>query len=339
MKRIIILFVIFVVASVQCYTQPTLTYSGNAPQIGDIYNLHFVDAEGLSEGGSGANQVWSYTDLSVIESSQTTVMDPSATPFAADFPEANAAFLFEAGNYTYAVINTNYVENVGIAAEESGIDFIIHYTNPVRIINFPFAYGNSYTDDYQGNYTMQMMTVTQSGTRTFTADAYGTLTTPEGTFNDVLRVKSVHSEVDSFFMGTMFLYANTGTIEDYAWYTNSAKEPLFNLTYYTNSVTGTDTTAYYSGAPTFVPEPMHDEVCMKLYPVPAEDRMHITLSSGQTANLNIYDISGKKVFTGEGIEFQKDDPKAIDVSGLAPGTYFIHVHNQNLTVCRKFLKK
>ncbi len=339
MKKVLLFLSAFIFTLSQSFSQPTITFAGNAPQVGDVFNLNFVDADGLSEGASGAGQTWNYSGVTVTESNQTSVVAPSSTPFGGEFPDADAAFSMGSNSYSFAEITTSYMENVGVAAEESGFQFVIHYTDPVRVMNYPFNYGDSYSDTYRGSYTMQTMTVSQSGDKTFTADAHGTLITPEGTFNNILRIKSNYTQVDSFFMGAMFLYANTETLENYAWYSSSSKEPLFDLTYFTNSLTGTDTTAYYSGAPAYVTEPLNTGHSVHLYPVPAEDKIYLSFSAKQTVSLNIYDISGRNVYSEEGLKLGPEKTEMLNLSKLTPGTYFIQIHNQKLTLCRKFLKK
>ncbi|MDV7396316.1 hypothetical protein RZS08_33285, partial [Arthrospira platensis SPKY1] len=80
------------------------------------------------------------------------------------------------------------------------------------LFEFPLHYGDQMSDDIEGTNTVfaggSPFVTQRTGTTTTEVDGYGTLITPLGTFNNVLRVKRTESISDSF-MG----FATTQDVE------------------------------------------------------------------------------------------------------------------------------
>src|SRR6185436_6491431 len=103
----------------------------------------------LNEGNGGANQTWDFSSLTSINgSTEFDGVMASATPFAADFP--NAQFASSSYDYSGNIIY-NYFTNDdtlyttwGYESEQQNLI----YTNPRDILHYPFTYGNSFTDSY-----------------------------------------------------------------------------------------------------------------------------------------------------------------------------------------------
>ena len=89
--------------------------------------------------------------------------------------------------------------NIGIVADINTYGTIVVQYNkdPEKLMEFPFNYSDSYTDNYAGVFTMQsnkLATTNGSGTATVSADGWGTLLLPFGvSIDSVLRVKTVEN--------------------------------------------------------------------------------------------------------------------------------------------------
>ena len=60
MKKNYALIVLLVLTTSLVFSQPTITYNGNASQIGDVYYFSNTEDQ-LDPGPSGANQTWNFS--------------------------------------------------------------------------------------------------------------------------------------------------------------------------------------------------------------------------------------------------------------------------------------
>ena len=120
------------------------------------------------------------------------ILDPDNVPGNADFPTADFVWRlngFETYNF-YEVTDDSITLVGGVSLSGGEINFLTIYTNPEDGFQLPMTYGDNYTyysefDDYfLGNYIA-------SGDRngSVEVDGFGTLITPDGTFEDVLRLR------------------------------------------------------------------------------------------------------------------------------------------------------
>lgn len=325
---------------VALYGQPTITYSGNAPQIGDAYDLHLVDHTNIDPGPDGANQTWDYSGLPVTGSEQTDILDPASTPNGSSFPNATLAFKFSEDSYMYGELTTSYLDNLGIASEQSGFSFVLPYSDPLRLMVFPFAFNDSYSDTYRGSYSISVSTITQTGSITSTADAWGTLITPEGSYT-ALRVKSVQDGVDSVFVKGVLMETNETSVTNYSWYSNGSKEPLFNISISTSGGS-TDTIANYSGGPAGIREGQPELVReLDIYPVPARNQLNVALDmeQGSTLDFSVINILGQEMMQGKFTLHTGPNQKTIDISPLSEGVYYLTVKKEHYAQSMKFVKE
>jgi hypothetical protein len=69
-----------------------------------------------------------------------------------------------------------------------------------------------------------------------------------------------------------------------------------------------------------------------VYPNPVTDRLFITTENAQMIKIEVYSISGKKVF--ENLKFEN----SVDVSSLSKGIYFLEIISEEGRDIRKFIK-
>ncbi|HOZ75091.1 MAG TPA: hypothetical protein PLS51_05585 [Flavobacterium sp.] len=179
---------LFIMLSYIACSQPVMTSTDIIPFSWKIYNL---TTQGLTPGGSGANQIWNFESVAYEDSSFLMQSVPvNSTPFVENFPQTNFvqklsatidSFVYE--NYTLSQITSSGIETFATTNSE-GIEN--NYSPDTQFSPLPLTYNLSWNNTY---HTTEDETPLGSNN---TYDAYGTLITPFGTFTDVIRVKYVH---------------------------------------------------------------------------------------------------------------------------------------------------
>ena len=204
--------------------QISLNRADNYPQTGDSFVRVGCNTAGVTEGNSGENVTWDFSELTILGTfSGGSYLEPSETGVNADFPDANMAE--DVGNGVYYFYNVSDSEVAFLGFNNAG--FVVSYTEPQIQKVFPFTFADSNTNEATRVYDIYTGTVTTQ----IDADAYGTLFLPSGTFENVLRVHTVVTGEDVGTDGTTFSFSN----DTYEWYVADYPMPIFEITYTANS--------------------------------------------------------------------------------------------------------
>jgi len=329
-KLYIFIIILFGVLAMQA--QPTLNYPTNAPSIGDEINMQYVDHGGLTPGASGAGVSWDFGTLTNGDQMNVLVVDPTTTPYSGDFPTADVAFSTGGIAFAYNVIDNSGIYTLGYGADTGGVVILNVFTNMETMITYPFTFNSAFSDDFKGGFTAAGVELRQSGTVTTTGDAYGTISLPIGTFNNVLRVKSQRTQVDSMFLGAMFLQATVSSTVLYNWYTSSSTTPLFSLQ---TDNAGAPTSAFYEEGTTGIDDSKTQIINLMIYPNPATDNLTVSYSIDFDAEVNISVVNqlGQKVLN-ELKQYQQSGTitESIDISNIPAGIYYVQVSNGNKSI-------
>lgn len=173
-------------ASMSLWAQPSLLYTSQ-PSNGLSLDLYVGSI--APPGGSGPNQTWDFSSISLTKMGTFSFVDCSSTPFQSSYPTANFCYELQVtgqqNSYNYNITDSvsmfTLAENVS-----SGNPGKIYTPNPKQGLKFPFNYLDSFSDPWA-------RTDGGSGTVTRTYDAYGTLITSLGTNQNVVRITSSNS--------------------------------------------------------------------------------------------------------------------------------------------------
>ncbi|NTW34494.1 MAG: hypothetical protein HGB12_18045, partial [Bacteroidetes bacterium] len=199
----------------------SLTFANSGLLAGDLIKTHTADTTGIVQGPSGANQTWNFAALVVNPTLNTqTCVAPSTTPYASSFPTATVAISNGSSNYEYYKINTGEYINLGMVVSAN----VIPFSDPQKIVSYPFSYSNTLSDNIAATFVLGINTI-RKGTSTTTADAWGTLILPSGSYTNTLRIKIIQDYVDS-----NLYYKATTHQESYLWFDGTHKNPLLNIT-------------------------------------------------------------------------------------------------------------
>ena len=199
--------------------------NNHIPVFGDQYKIRDVDTTGVNPGNSGANQTWNFSGINILTDSVVfSWVDPSTTPYASSFPGAHIAEGNQIGYWYYTNVggDLSYIGS-GIGTAPNTVITIL--TDPEIIFKVPFTYTNTYTDNFSGTVNAAI-TMIRYGTITKTADAYGTIILPTGTYNNVLRLYS-HEDVTDSIAGVPVV--SRIVTDNYSWCSSQYKFPIFSI--------------------------------------------------------------------------------------------------------------
>jgi hypothetical protein len=198
------------------------------------------------------------------------------------------------------------------------------YSDAKDLLRFPIGFGQSFTDEYAsanrisenaGEYNRQ-------GVINVEVDANGTLITPAGTFNNVLRVKSTDTFQNIGLPPTPGSNPN-GTITTYSFI--SADFPgVFLMQYRISEIGGgaAQVSAFYSSATASSNGNRISADDISIYPNPATD--HITVRiRGTIQFVEVLDVYGRVV--EHRVAQRNSRSIVIRCDELTAGTYFIKV--------------
>ncbi len=357
MRRTILLFGIAVISAEWSSAQITIT-SADLPQAGYTYLTSTDTTPSISLGTpSASSQSWNFNSLSQDYPSVPTFGLTSATPYASAFSASNiytygpAAWFGSiyggapvgsvgmAKGHMFWSTSTSGYKIIGFRADSGTYAGINVLENPQELlIGTPCTYSTSFSNTarwelpisnfYPGDPdTFYVSRVT----KTLTADAWGSLTTPFSTFNNILRVHEHLIKIDSAYYksGTTVLYAMElmrDTSNNYLYLANGINYPaakvhadknniVKNVEYYTGFLlTGINDYSGYG----------KDEV--KISPNPfTEEASLLIKDSGlgsKDLKLQVYDISGREV---SAVVIRNSDGFVIRRGTLTAGLYLYKV--------------
>ncbi len=258
-------FAIFLLASSVLFSQPTLTVK-SLPVVGDKLYMTDCDTNGITTGNSGASVTWDYSKLIKLNGPDTKTkieyVEPSSGIYHEKFPNANIAMKSEDSYVYFKFDGTNY-ERMGLAAEE-GYEIL----NDLELImKYPFTYQSNISDKFSGEFKVfneeMEIIMKRGGTINAVADAYGTLILPNGTFENVLRVKHtqiVYDTIDVGVPGMPNITHKTETVT-YSWLNDTFKSAILSISYskFYENIMGQVSEDYYTDVTMLEFEPNNEQ--------------------------------------------------------------------------------
>lgn len=199
--------------------QVTIT-TADFGSIGDQVFIGIDNTPGLTIGGNGAGQVWSFQNLNTENLDTLFFVDPSSTPFASNFPNANVATSSNDG-LIFFNNQTGSLTIEGFAFVSGQISAGLAFAPPQDLIQFPAGLGDSYSTTSTGSGTafvgfsqnvvgcqidIDSVRIVRHSNLSVSFEAEGELRTPIDTVN-ALRAYSEEETIDS-----IFIYSQNGTV-------------------------------------------------------------------------------------------------------------------------------
>ena len=314
------------------------------PDIGKKVFQATSDTNAVQVGNPGANQTWNFSALAPLSpATMYEYITPVGTPYAANFPTSNLALRWNDGSgsgysYGYERKEANQLLILGVRSA----NYVLDYVDPDAQLKYPTNYNGTYQDNY--SYTTDAGTgfpFLSIGSHSVKYDAYGTLITPFGTFQNAMRIKASTIQTDSanFFGNEIINHHNNVT---YDWFVANQPGALVSVTYFHTitetrypgidtlfSESGPTKTVNYVSASTVgvfdAPRPLTGLAAFSVAPNPAVDRLSLRFSADLYAELQveIIDLQGKIVQTQSMTANIGDNLVDLSVVDLPIGAYFL----------------
>ena len=334
MKKITLLLIsIFAIQAL--FAQPVLTNSLNFT-IGDTFRSDsYIDVTSIDPGSGGANQTWDFSTITggtYVVGEGAICVNPSTTPFADSSVVANANICVRnvdtpnSGTFQYFDCNNTSANLIAMALLESGSGSFITYTNMATILSYPFTYGDSYNDTWEAlfySFDLGYYYNRDSSIVTVEADAYGTITTPAGQFQNVLRIKTTTIDYSwTNYDGTGWIPNGSFTDIQYQWYAPNIKVPVMSMSE-AEWMPGSYMVTYLveHNFPTGIND--RADYQLEIFPNPTSDK--VTIKTEKVFNsVSIFSLLGKQmeVTTSNPAQLHQ---QTIDLSNYPMGVYLIEV--------------
>ena len=329
-------------------TQVTVT-SSNLPNVGDQLDQASDTLPSVTVGNAGANQTWDYSTLGVEETTTLTFAAPQWTPNGAAFPNSNLAMVINPNRIFYMNKSGSGLELVGFVGDLGYGTMVLNSNDSETIVEMPMNYGDTYNDASLIDSTISAAGLPLPGVDSarvvrriiheYEVDAWGSLTTPNGTF-DVLRQKSMTITVDSIWTKPVFpslwvfFSEERDTTYGYAYWSNdtSARFPLVELTVDEND--NVEVADWMNVLPTLT-NVKEQGISMEIsiYPNPSSDILYLDYETNFD-KFSVFDVTGKEVLS----KTNNNHLRSLSLRGLKPGVYFLSVYKNEERRTIRFVK-
>lgn len=320
--RGILLLVSLALTCPTSWAQPTVTATGMNPVVGESVTSYVGSY--IHPGNAGANQNWDFTALAGSPGEVYSCVPSSSTANGSSFPNSNVALVTGSNSARYYSTSGSALTNHGAFAN----NVVVALSDAEDFLRYPFTLGNSFMDTWSGQFVNAGYTYYRSGTVTVTADAYGTIITPAGTFTNVLRVHLYEVYQDSAnLFGTPFIVDYTN--DEYMWYQEGFHYQVATTGILT-SVPGSvySYATYASSGAVTLEDAAGDATSSQLFPNPASEHVVISvaLTESHAVGVELYTAMGQHVQALEAVPYGVGAHRLqLDVDGLPEGVYFAKV--------------
>ncbi len=312
--------------------------SNNIVDVGDEVYQAFdtIPDATIVPGSAGASQVWDFSALVIYTRDTMAFVSPASTPYDTAFVGDNVAmFMSEENAWAYLNKSTSNLEMMGIVGDlfETGM-VAIEFNPGETIIQFPFTYLNSFNDNSQWEIVIDTIKMIQILDKFVEADAWGSMTTPLGTY-EVLRIFSTRIETQEIYfdsLGNWVLYhTSADTSYNYEWWTDDVamKFPLASFSWDIDSMSVDGEVEFLENIAISVPEINAENI--SIYPNPTNGKFLIQAEGIE--RVEIMDMQGRTVN-----QFTINNTQCtVNLSDNPKGIYFIKLTTDKGVVVEKIV--
>ena len=357
MKKLFI--IMFVLLALTTSSQVTITKSDFSSlfAIGNSFTTYNdTTIVSLDIGLSGEN-TWDFSALTADFTAQSSNITVSSAQENNSFPGASSAVYstttiqgISINTWTYLKIETDKVSGLGFHIENNSSDVqmttTLVYNPPEVVYQLPLTFGASWTDTGTREIESEVGGFTNNSTEDYTitktVDAWGELTMPDGTTEDVLRI-TVESDFTSNIMGTPVTTHNV-------YYEFISKNGLYvevNSEDYSQPQNGVisvvDVSWHYAPNTTDVEKSNEIAKAFSLaqnYPNPfnPSTTIQFAIPKASYVSLKVYDVLGNEVARLVNEELSAGVyNNTFNAANLSSGIYFYTLRADNFTATKKLM--
>ncbi len=270
MKKIITQFIAIALFPTLGSAQITITHS-DLPALFSTWVEHEDSTTHAAITPAGPSQTWDYSNFTIVETDVTNLQPLTATNsnWNANFPTAQMVHYNPSDSeavYYSSNVSGFYLD--GFYDNHAEADIVsVPFESKRMIIPTPFTYLN--TTSNLASFSMEInqgfMVKVASYTHTdFTCDAYGSITTPAGTFSNTIRIKAISYNYDTTYadFGGGYQLIDFSEPNDtsitYTWMQNGSNSIVFTADELMNGSTPTgiiEEASYFDVTPPAAPNP------------------------------------------------------------------------------------
>lgn len=280
--------------------QTSLQYA-NWQAAGQSLTMYVLTDPGNAQAPSpGMNQTWDYSSVTFAQAGMAAIAPAAGTPYAATYPEANYVYAVTVTGlpttYNYMLVNSTSVQNV---ATDVPADANV-YTDYNQILQFPIAFGGSYTDSY--------VSPDNTGSSTWLCAGDGTLITSFGTFPDQVLMHDQDND-DLVFWNS---------------------DPI-----YPRMISNSDGVLFFM--PASVGSNEHGSISQPstVFPNPATTAITV-IGVAEDSSWRIIDLQGRQLMSGDRMTALD---RTINIETLAAGQYLFISESDRGTAATRFVRK
>lgn len=336
MKKTLLLSSALLLCALGVNAQITVTTADVAAPVKIIYQSNDTMPT-VSEGSFGISQTWNMSALNSHTTDTLTFLPPSWAPNP-DFPSSNlAAKQGWTDNYVYL---TNSASGLTVEGSSGTVDFgggpttISQVNTPSEILmNFPGNYLSTFTNNYVGNtyaylgfdpgigFTIDSVHIHSHVKKTVIVDAWGSLTTPLGTFNvlrleeTVVKYDTTDAQIPALGGWVYGVDASADSTTGYSWWANGVGFPLVSIKL--DSMSNIKETIWLQALPAVGINEQINATVVNVFPNPAQNQINFTVEANKIGAIQLLDVTGRMIdyilVTGDNV--------VVDISKLATGVY------------------
>lgn len=309
--------------------------SADMPIVGDGITRYLDTLPEFSPGGDGPDQTWDFSSAMQDIEQVNTFVDPATTTNGDQFSGANLALTTDGNNYTYIANNTAQMTAEGFSGDPLGdgtFNIVAPFDPVLRLHAFPRQHTTAFASDFGFDVTVDgsdfgvyQGRIKEVSSVYDTTDAYGSITTPVGTY-DCIRSRNVTVRIDSIFAQLLeilpmtFLFANVDTTVTYAWHAVETKLPVAEMILDSLGNAVSFTWSSIEPNSTGVASATSAANGLSIFPQPAVDQVRITLAGAAWVSVTVNDLAGRIALKNQRLTAND----RLDVSALPSGVFVVN---------------
>ena len=315
----------------QAIAQPQITSAEMVPEIGTEHPM----SQGffLAQADGGANVTFPFGDMLPQSTMDLSVVGMNDVPQGGDL-EGDYAIKRDPENSPadYQVFAHDAMAQQVIANVSTGdMSLVVNYTDPADILRFPMSYGDSYSDTYESEHTVNILgqdfLYKQIANMEVAYDAYGELILPSGAYEDVMRVSVGYETTVEIYLDGELQQTLEFDQTDYYYYQDNNPMYLCLFSRVEPNTGEVQESAFYYSPATSGLESGIPGVSLSAYPNPANDLLTLSIESGMERFLSIalYDTKGALVKSVDSRNVSSVDRVDLNVGDLESGVYILRL--------------